>query len=81
MHCPERTFFGFMSKLNYIVLIPRCQRDQQLGMGEAYDQFMACGGDWLKSDLVMESKDSKETTKFGRWKTMSRLVTHLKLLV
>ena len=27
----------------------------------------------------MESKDSKETTKFGRWKTMSRLVTHLKL--
>ena len=46
-----------------------------------YDQFMACEGDWLKSDLVMESKDSKETTKFGRWKTMSRLVTHLKLLV
>ena len=40
---------------------------------------MACGGDWLKSDLVMESKDSKETTKFGRWKTMSRLVTPLKL--
>jgi len=43
-----------------------------------YDQFTACGGDWLKSELVLEAKDSKETSKFGRWKTMSKLVTHLK---
>lgn len=43
-----------------------------------YDQFMACGGDWLKSELVLEAKDSKETSKVGRWKTMSKLATYLK---
>lgn len=38
-----------------------------------FDEFVSCGEDWSKSELVLRSVSEREQTRRGRWKTMSRL--------
>lgn len=44
----------------------------QYEFDKLYDQFVQCGEDWLKSDLVISTTSTREHARTGSWKTMSK---------
>ena len=65
MENPRRAF----SKSRWMFFFPG---KDQYEFDKLYDQFVQCGEDWLKSDLVISTTSTREHARTGSWKTMSK---------
>ena len=51
------------------------------GWDSLFNMFVECGEDWMKCDLVTQNKSVREQSRMGSWALMSKVVTHLNVLI